>query len=270
MFNRIKCMFSHEWNDWLVTEENPCIEFRICQRCENRETRNIPHAWTEWEMIDGQCVQSRICQKCNEAETESVPHIWEEWQASVDACLQYQNCQRCGEQQSQEIPHQWNDWAFVAEANCFQLRQCQHCSQKEERYQHQFSEWRYINEENASAHQDYCQQKRDCERCRDHELRQVDHVWGKWEYETPRSCNMITFCINCQQKAAHEAEFNQHDWQEPQYQHIDSCDSMFSTCRRCGMQDDSQGQHKWGDWQLLEATKRRICGHCAEVEELPA
>lgn len=91
--NKIRCLFN--FHNWENRSDNPCIDIKVCRRCEKKEQSIAQHRWSGWEYkLLNSCQRQKTCKQCGKTEQELKPsHIWEEWK--FYGYSKSRTCQRC-------------------------------------------------------------------------------------------------------------------------------------------------------------------------------
>lgn len=230
--NKTKCFFGSHDFEWNYISSNSCDQIGKCKRedCNGQEKR-VNHEWNEWIYnTSDSCLQTQTCSRCNTQETRT-KHDWGFWEYEEEnSCREVRYCYRCNDMERKfPVDHNYSEAEYVSEGSCERVFTCERCGRtKDADVAHQWdSESKYVAI-------DSCERIFTCQRCGEIKEDEEIHMWGVWEYESPTSCHLVTFCRRCYAKADHEKDFI----------------------------------HTWGDWVVDNQTKRwkTRCTHCGAEE----
>jgi len=177
------CGCEHDFSEWTVKTKSTCtekgVEIRICDLCEEEETRDIElvaHRYSQWSVKkEATCTEKGIkIQKCVvcDAESEEHPiptknHSFDEGVMKTAAtCTEKGSkevtCKNCGTKEIKEVApagHNYGEWKVTLEATCDKTgekeRTCSICKELEKGVEeangHTYGEWETVTAATCSA-----------------------------------------------------------------------------------------------------------------------
>ena len=233
----IEC--EHSWGAWTEVEPATCKkvgkEERVCSKCGEKETRDIPktsHSWGAWTEVEpATCKkvgkEERICSICGEKETRDIAktqHSWSAWtQIEPPSCnkvgKEERTCSICGEKQTRDVgktSHSWGAWTEVEPATCQKVgkeeRVCSVCGEKETRdiakTQHSWGAWTEVE---PATCQKVGKEKAVCSVCGEEQERDIpkaDHVPSAgYAYDDNQHWHVCSVCNEALTKEDHDLEW---------------------------------------------------------------
>ncbi|MCQ2086807.1 MAG: hypothetical protein MJZ37_01840 [Bacilli bacterium] len=286
---------SHEFGEWEINEESTCehpgTQVRICDRCGDIETQEIPQLSHNMELIYSEvtnCLSGGTevyrCSICLHEETTSVnpkDHEFGDWEIGEEAACDKEGfkvrvCTVCGERETAEIPtlpHNWGEWEIVKNSTCSETgtrqRICLQCNAMDtEEIPMSDHDWQmYMVSSNPTCTEGGTEVYK-CRSCGEEKTEATNpipdaHSFGEWEITVPASCQEVgikeRICLYCGYSEQDEIPMIDHEWIKND-EITGTCvegGAIEYICKNCDETkvEDSPldpNNHEWGEWVITQ------------------